>query len=77
MLWLGKETTEVTWEPSDKIPEALIQEYEDNMSSSIDYITTHGPGHVSHTLVVSTANCSENPPKKNRSERPIIATNEG
>lgn len=53
VVWVGKENCAVTWEPEEKIPQKIVEEFEGNIKTTVaDYVTSR-VGQLSHTLVTS------------------------
>ena len=57
VLWLGKERCDVTWEPAENVPSAIIEEFERNAMSTVkESIELTGVGQKIHTLTFDVNN---------------------
>ena len=77
VLWLGKPDVEVTWEPESSLPQAIVQEFENNITNEISEKKTSQYGYDCNTLVVESEMDQLQPNKKSKIERPVIQESEG
>lgn len=54
VVWVGKENCAVTWEPEEKIPQKIVEEFEGNIKTTVADCVTSRVGQFSHTLVTSS-----------------------
>lgn len=67
VLWLGRETCDITWEPAENIPLQLIHVFEKGIQSAVvDDVSPTDLGQCSHTLCY--------PRKRPSSDHPRVAT---
>lgn len=72
MVWLGRETCKKTWEPADRVPASIVNEFEGGaVCSTKEFIGSSGVGQKTHTLIVEKNNHS--PPKS----RIVVEENKG
>ena len=74
VVWVGKEDCSVTWEPEDKIPLKIIEEFEGKNKTIVAIVAdcvTSTVGQLSHTLVPS-----HNTPSSSTS-RPVVKDADG
>ena len=77
VLWLGKPDVEVTWEPESSLPQAIVQEFESNITSEVTEKKTSQYGYDCNTLVVESEVDPLQLNKKSKIECPIIQESEG
>ena len=53
VVWVGKENCSVTWEPEEKIPQKIVEEFEENIKTTVADCVTSRVGQLSHTLITS------------------------
>ena len=59
VLWLGRERCDVTWEPAESVPVAVVQEFERGVVAAVtDHMSLSGIGQTRHTLTVGPSDSS-------------------
>ena len=54
VLWLGRETCAVTWEPAENVPALVVEEFERGTVAAVtDNVTLFGIGQTTHTLTIA------------------------
>lgn len=75
VVWLGRETCDVTWEPADKVPASVIDEFEKGATPSMkESIASAGVGQTIHTLTVEE---NKNPVSFKQPSRIVVKENKG
>ena len=78
MLWLGQEDCRTTWEPAERVPQVVIDEFESGTTVAVTDQTTSGVGHTVHTLTISRSQSHSIAIPCNPSvHRPVIKESEG
>ena len=67
-MWLGKPTTESTWEPKECLPHTLVTEYEAGLTQDIQKDALTIGGQTVHTLSTARVHNSaaESTPKRRK-----------
>lgn len=75
VLWLGLSECDVTWEPSGKVPPALIADFEKGNSREVTAETSTSYGKKNTVLVSDTSlRDSHGPPQKKTKAERFVAT---
>ena len=72
VLWLGKSNLEVTWEPESSLPIAVVQEFENKISSEAYEQTASQYGYESSTIMIADNEKELQPNKRAKMERPVM-----
>ena len=77
VLWLGQEECKVTWEPKEKVPPSLIEEFKAGaVMVAAETSATSGIGQTMHTLSV-VKHLPTHQPSSSAHSRPVISDSEG
>lgn len=72
-MWLGRPSSEVTWEPSISLPKHLIEQYEQGTALTESSVVSEvSYGVVSNKIVVNEYSRSVEPEKKRRKVSRIV-----
>ncbi len=75
---MGREDCRTTWEPADRVPQVVIDEFESGTTVVVTDQTTCGMGHTVHTLTISPGQSHSTAIPRNPSvHRPVIIESEG
>lgn len=77
VAWIGSKK-EVTWEPASSVPQELVKEFEEGITSSMETLSSEKKyGVIAYTTVNTPTVTAEVPPKKRQKLVDVPSISEG